>query len=300
MSNDPAFISPSDGLLVRLGEPSKKSELAYINPRPATASPRLQDVERVIVTMQQHLDEPLSLDALAKVALLSRFHFSRVFHHVTGLPPVQFLAALRLAEAKRLLLTSSLNVTDICYRVGYNSLGTFTAHFSKSVGISPNRFRKLRQPFNLGSFNDNYDDGLESSRVASTSLANKVSGRIHAQASLAGPVFVGLFKTSAPEGQPIRCAILEGAGVYRMDQVPEGTYHVLAASFPWPDDGPSSLLPGGESLQVGKGGTVHVARGEALQDVDLWLRPSRPTDPPVLVALPALLARLDAANGRLI
>ena len=145
MSNDPGIISARDGLLVHLTAPSKEPRLPRGRPRPATALLRAQAIERVIAAMQQHLDEPLSLDELAEVAVLSRYHFSRVFHNVTGLPPVQFLATLRLAEAKRLLLTSSLNVADVCFRVGYNSLGSFTVRFSRSVGVSPGRFRQLRE-----------------------------------------------------------------------------------------------------------------------------------------------------------
>src|ERR1700730_16776207 len=83
MSNDTGVISSNDGLLVHLNGPSKKSGLARGRPRPATALLRSQAVERAMATMQQRLDEPLSLDALAEVAVLSRYHFSRVFHHVT-------------------------------------------------------------------------------------------------------------------------------------------------------------------------------------------------------------------------
>ena len=124
----------------------------------------------------------------------------------------------------------------------------------------------------------------------------QVCGRVHARGVLAGPVFVGLFKTSVPEGEPIRCAVLQDSGSYRISQVPAGTYHILAASFPWPEDGLASLLPDGESLQIGSGGVIHVAGGRTLRAVDLWLRPALATDPPVLVALPALLGRLHAAK----
>ena len=296
MSDRPSTISPSAGLAARWDGPPGRCKREYGTPRPATAMLRSQAVERVIAAMHERLDEPLSLDALAEVAVLSRYHFSRVFHRVTGLPPTQFLAILRLAEAKRLLLTSSLNVADICFRVGYSSIGSFTVRFSRSVGISPGRFRQLQQPLGLTGFGGDQIHESELRRTDSVSVTSRVSGHVYAPVALPGPVFVGLFKTSVPEGEPIRCAVLQGPGAYRLLQVPEGTYYVLAASFPWPDDKPAPLLPDSESLQIGSAGAVHVTGSKAIRDVDLWLRAATPTDPPVLVALPALLARRQAAD----
>jgi AraC-like DNA-binding protein len=290
MPQDPGVTSLHRGLRTDPNGPSQRRALERT--RPSTAALRSQAVERVVATMRQRLDEPMPLDAMAEVAMLSRYHFARVFQRVTGLPPARFLTTLRLAEAKRLLLTTSLNVTDICFRVGYNSLGSFTVRFTQSVGVSPGRFRQLRRhcrPIVLGG---DHRQPAERQRANFTSPSAEISGRVYASSALAGPVFVGLFRTSVPEGAPVRCAILPGAGAYRMPQVPEGAYHVLAASFPWPDDGPAPLLPDGGSLQVGASrGVVRVAHGEALRGLDLWLRPTLPTDPPVLVALPALLAR---------
>jgi AraC family transcriptional regulator len=203
---------------------------------------------------------------------------------------------LRLAEAKRLLLTSSLNVTDVCFRVGYNSLGSFTVRFSRSVGVSPGRFRQLRHPLGLRYFNDDDDPARKQQYTGSVCMASQLSGRVRANSALPGPVFIGLFKTPVPEGEPICCAVLAGPDTYRMLQVPEGTYYVLAASFPWPGKGPEPLLQDSESLQIGRYGPVRVAHDEVLRDVDLLLRPALPTDPPVLVALPALLARLHTPN----
>ncbi|HUX85609.1 MAG TPA: AraC family transcriptional regulator, partial [Chloroflexota bacterium] len=101
-------------------------------------------VERVIHAMRQRLDEPLSLPEMAKIALFSPFHFDRIFHRITGSSPLKFLSALRMEAAIRLLLTSQLSVTDICFEVGYNSLGTFSTLFSQAIGISPVTLRRQR------------------------------------------------------------------------------------------------------------------------------------------------------------
>src|SRR2546421_10686882 len=100
-------------------------------------------VERAIETMQQNLGERLTIDDMARSAMFSKFHFSRVFQRVTGVSPGRFLSAMRLEEAKRLLVSTSFTVSDISHRVGYNSVGTFSARFRTSVGVSPSMYRQL-------------------------------------------------------------------------------------------------------------------------------------------------------------
>src|SRR5678816_1729202 len=94
-------------------------------------------VERVITNARERLCEPFSLHDMSRVAYLSEFHFNRVFHQITGLPPAKFISAMRLDEAKRLLLNTHLSITDICFEVGYNSLSTFTRRFTQQVGLGP-------------------------------------------------------------------------------------------------------------------------------------------------------------------
>jgi len=93
--------------------------------------------------MHERLGEDLCLTEMAEVASMSVYHFARIFREQTGLPPATYLAALRLSEAKRLLLETSLSVADICFKVGYNSIGTFTSRFTQVVGMSPGRYRAV-------------------------------------------------------------------------------------------------------------------------------------------------------------
>lgn len=92
--------------------------------------------------MRADLAAPLCLADLAEVAGMSEFHFVRVFRAATGLPPLRFLSALRLAEARDLLVRTDEPIIQICLRVGYSSVGTFTRRFTKLVGTSPNRLRR--------------------------------------------------------------------------------------------------------------------------------------------------------------
>src|SRR4051812_48143804 len=84
-----------------------------------------RSIERVILAMRCHLDRPMTNGEMADIACFSPCHFNRVFHQVTGVPPSHFHAALRLQRAKQLLMFSDLGVTDICFEVGYSSLGSF-------------------------------------------------------------------------------------------------------------------------------------------------------------------------------
>jgi AraC-like DNA-binding protein len=100
-------------------------------------------MECAVARMKEDLAAALPLSDLARSVPFSRFHFLRLFRTVTGLTPGRFLAALRMAEARRLLLHSSLAVGVIGPQVGYTSVGTFTTQFTRLVGLSPEQFRKL-------------------------------------------------------------------------------------------------------------------------------------------------------------
>src|SRR6266545_1373534 len=99
-------------------------------------------VLRAIGAMRERLGEQLTVDDLARAAMFSKFHFSRMFQRVTGVSPGRFLSALRLQKAKHLLVSTTMSVADISVHVGYNSVGTFSSRFSRSVGMSPTTYRR--------------------------------------------------------------------------------------------------------------------------------------------------------------
>ena len=99
-------------------------------------------VDQAVNCIWERYSDPLSLDDMAQSAMLSHFHFARVFKEQTGVSPGRFLAAVRIYQAKRMLVISSMSVAGVSSAVGYGSLGSFTNHFTDSVGISPSRFRR--------------------------------------------------------------------------------------------------------------------------------------------------------------
>src|SRR5258707_11254359 len=193
-----------------------------------TLAAQTQAVESAIQAMHTHLHEVLTLEDLASVACLSPSHFTRVFGRLIGIPPGEFLSALRFQAARRLLMTTSLSVTDICFEVGYTSLGSFTSRFTHLVGLSP---RLLRQ--RAHAFEPPPAEPAEGCLTAPSCLPMKhaLLGRISAPATFRGTIYVGLFSSPIPQGTPVRCTTLSSPFWYQLNDVPDGIYHLRAAEY---------------------------------------------------------------------
>jgi AraC-like DNA-binding protein len=85
---------------------------------------------------------PLTLDDLARVANLSKYHFSRVFKATYGLTPMAHVSLRRIERAQDLLRATNLTVTEVCFAVGFSSLGSFSQRFRELVGESPRAFQR--------------------------------------------------------------------------------------------------------------------------------------------------------------
>ena len=85
--------------------------------------------------------QPLDLDELARTANFSRFHFLRAFRRAFHVTPHEYLTRKRIERAKELLAQSEFTVTEICFQVGFESLGSFSTLFHKIVGWSPSIYR---------------------------------------------------------------------------------------------------------------------------------------------------------------
>ncbi len=73
---------------------------------------------------------------------MSPFHFLRVFKDMYGETPNEFLVRLRIEQAKKMLITENLSVSEVCEQVGYASLGSFSSLFAKQVGMAPTSYRR--------------------------------------------------------------------------------------------------------------------------------------------------------------
>lgn len=255
----------------------------------STATTYHQAVERVIYAMYEHLSDPLSLENMAEIAMFSPYHFNRIFHSMVGIPPSQFLYALRLQAAKQLLLTSNLSVTDICFEVGYNGLGSFIRRFTQLVGLSPRRLRYLASKTDLSS--------LVSICHHNAALCEDIprnpgfTGQILIPDTFAGSILVGIFPTPIPQGRPIGCTLLAAPGAYHIAPVPDGQYYIFATGVTESEEFWASWFLNNTKLYVGRSqGALLVSGGQVQGNTDVVLRPLCLTDPPILTVLPLLLA----------
>jgi len=104
------------------------------------------DVFRRLCTARQLLIEdggdPLTIEAVARASGMSPFHFIRRFDAVFGVTPHQARIAARLDRAKLLLARGERSVTEVCFEVGFSSLGSFSALFARRVGEAPSAYRR--------------------------------------------------------------------------------------------------------------------------------------------------------------
>jgi len=87
--------------------------------------------------METQYSEPLAVDAMAKAASMSRFHFSRAFREATGRAPYAYLKELRVTRAAELLRAGHHSVTEAAFAVGFTDLGRFARAFRERHGRTP-------------------------------------------------------------------------------------------------------------------------------------------------------------------
>jgi AraC-like DNA-binding protein len=91
--------------------------------------------------LRERYNEPLALRDLAAAAGLSEFHFLRAYRAAFRETPHQHFTRLRLEHAKRALARGA-GVTDVCFDVGYSSLGSFSSMFARATGRSPRAWQR--------------------------------------------------------------------------------------------------------------------------------------------------------------
>lgn len=233
-------------------------------------------VLRAIETMHDRLGEQLTVDDMARAAMFSKFHFTRMFQRVTGVSPGRFLSALRLQRAKELLVSTPMNVADISVTVGYNSVGTFSSRFSRSVGMPPTVFRQR------AGYAHEIRADADSARLSDVSLSCEVHPAGRDENTL---TFVGLFPERVPEGRPIRCAVLRESRHITFNHAPLGRWFLLAQSVTADRCPPGRCRDHADRpVAVATSGPITVRPGRPIS-TELVLRPGRALDPPVLLAL---------------
>ncbi|QIM18018.1 helix-turn-helix transcriptional regulator [Leucobacter coleopterorum] len=114
-----------------------------------SATEKRLDELRLLRKVRDRIDReyasPLDVEALARGAHVSAGHLSREFRAAYGESPYSYLMTRRIERAMTLLRRDNLSVTEVCFAVGYGSLGTFSTRFSELVGLSPRAYRQAAE-----------------------------------------------------------------------------------------------------------------------------------------------------------
>ncbi len=230
--------------------------------------------------------DPISLGDVADHIGYSQSHLVRLFESSIGVPPGRYLAQLRFERAKSLLLTSGEPVRDICFEVGFISLGTFSRRFAEGVGYSPGRFRLLPD---ILADHPPRPVHLPTGHTGGGTITGTVTFSAAARETL-GPdpaVYVGLFTTPSARGLPLSSSLLDGVDHFAFDNVPAGRFWVLASALPGAAEPLRQLVP---TRSVYGGSLQPVTVGPAMphHQLSIELEPAEEWLLPVLLAAPAL------------
>ncbi|MBC9729432.1 helix-turn-helix transcriptional regulator [Streptomyces sp. TRM68367] len=102
----------------------------------------LARLRRVRDRIDREYAQPLDVEALARGVHMSAGHLSREFRHAYGESPYGYLMTRRIERAMALLRRGDLSVTEVCFAVGCQSLGTFSTRFTELVGMPPSAYRR--------------------------------------------------------------------------------------------------------------------------------------------------------------
>ena len=220
--------------------------------------------------------EPITVTDLADEAGYSPFHFTRRFTLALGVPPGQFLTALRIDAAKRLLLAEPDPVIDVATAVGFDSLSSFSRRFRNTVGVPPAGFRRLAdrvadrppRPFSL------LTGGVPTLRVHLDVLpADRPSGELS--------LWVGWYPQPAPIGLPAQGMLVADVDTVELPLCP-GNPWLLGFAVPLSAQVQDQLTPVDPLV------AVHPAEIVDLRQVTLSFRRPGAGGIPLLSALPSL------------
>jgi AraC-like DNA-binding protein len=270
----------------------KDNDMEQAVVRESTTRLHYESVKRAIAEMRRQIGQPLSLRSLAKIGFASPYHFTRTFRSVTGLPPLHFLSALRLDAARTLLLHTRSKVIDICYDVGYSSVGTFTRRFTGSFGVSPRQFRALAQSPRHAM---RHQQSLPAPH-ARLAGGRSFSGHVMTPSGFKGIVCVGLFSAPIPQSKPLACTIAAPNGDYHMQDAPFGKSFLFAIGMELPIQTRDCFCH--DSVLRAGGQAIRISEDNLSGDTDLILRTPLPTDPPILLFLADLMPKTKVGQRK--
>ena len=110
-------------------------------------------MERILDYCENNYRERITLDSMARELFLSKFYISRLFTDELGVSFCSYINSLRIEETVKLLTTTDMSITDICFDTGFSSTRTFNRVFYDRIGVSPKEYRESQRNV-LGSYTE--------------------------------------------------------------------------------------------------------------------------------------------------
>ena len=101
-----------------------------------------ENIKKVVMYINQNLQESVSLEKLAKISSYSISHFKTRFKEEIGIPPAEYITLQKIKYAKKMLETTDLSVTELSYELGFSSSNYFSTVFKKILNITPQQYKK--------------------------------------------------------------------------------------------------------------------------------------------------------------
>lgn len=104
-----------------------------------------ENIFKIVRYLNENYANKISLHILSELFFISESHLSRSFKKVTGFNIMKYINVLRVKEAQKMLLNSNLNITEIAYTIGYDSITHFERVFKSFTSVSPLKYRKINK-----------------------------------------------------------------------------------------------------------------------------------------------------------
>ena len=104
----------------------------------------IKRIYRSIDYIKENTSNRITIDELANVSNLSRFHYTRIFKNVTGKSPYQYIQDEKIKKAKAYLKNTNKSITEIAFLLGFSTQSAFSNFFFRIVGVSPSIFKNTK------------------------------------------------------------------------------------------------------------------------------------------------------------
>ena len=136
---DPAYELYIEGAILQLISCLVRNSLVQADTN--KLEQKFKKLQPVLTYLENNYHKEIDLGMASDMVNMSYYHFSRYFKKAIGHSFTEYLNLVRVLEAKKLLLTEELNISEIAYKVGYSNISSFNRAFKKINGLTPTEFK---------------------------------------------------------------------------------------------------------------------------------------------------------------